>query len=80
MNAVIRRELPGIRIEVSMASVTRGVGATVDYSVVVFAIRQEAGGTFATIIPGGEAVMPHCLIHALKLELWQSLKPQREQI
>lgn len=71
IQASISEDFPGFRVEVTIIPITRGLGATINYSVTVWAVA----GNMLRVIPNGEVMLPPELIQSLKTKLWEAIKP-----
>jgi hypothetical protein len=71
MLAELSRDLNGLEVIAKVAPITRGYKATLRYSIEVWSIRDG----FRTMLRDGPAMLPPDFVQALKLELWERLKP-----
>lgn len=61
----------GLEVEVYLIPIERGIGATVEYHVIVW----QVSGDYRKPIQGGEQLLPPAIINEAKLKLWGSIKP-----
>jgi len=60
-----------IEVEVTLIAIERGLGATVDYAIMVW----QVSGNYRSVIVGGEKMLPPEIITEAKTKLWESIKP-----
>lgn len=72
IKAEITKTFGTLTIKAAIVQITRGVGATIDYRVSVWA-TNDAG--FSDPIPGGESLLSDQMLSAVKTELWESIRP-----
>jgi hypothetical protein len=72
MLAELTTRKDGLVITTKVIQVTRGSESTVTYSIEVSTVDE---GGFRTVLRHGEAMLPPDFVQALKLELWERLKP-----
>ena len=73
LKATYSESLPdkGLKVEAILIPITRGTGATVQYSITVWA---EAAG-YSTPIQGGQMLVDKDTISRVKRKLWEQIKP-----
>ena len=70
-SVIVPVEGAGLEVEVMIIPIERGIGATVDYGVTVWQVKNN----YRSVIPNGESMLPVEMVQSAKTKLWENIRP-----